>query len=107
MSSGTLSYTVSATRQGPYVLLVDDHAPSLRRLQEIVERAGHSCASAHSASEALDCCARRRPQVVVTDLAMPNLDGRGLASWLRRRCPSIPLILMTAQTLDAALRIEL
>jgi CheY-like chemotaxis protein len=40
----------------------------------------------------------------VTDLAMPNLDGKALARWLRARFPSIPIILMTGQDLDATAR---
>jgi CheY-like chemotaxis protein len=88
--------------ESPYVLLVDDHMPSLKRLCEIVEGAGHPCVMAASATEALTYCDARRPQVVVTDLSMPNLDGRGLASWLSARFPSMPLILMTGQSLDAS-----
>jgi CheY-like chemotaxis protein len=92
----------------PYVLLVDDHIPSLCQLREIVATAGHACRTAGSATEALRQCDLARPRLVVTDLAMPNLDGRGLARWLHERCPSVPLILLTGEMLDrralAALR---
>ena len=84
----------------PYVLLVDDHEPTLRRLDELLSNSGHRCIAARSASEALACCDHLRPRVVVTDLAMPNLDGRGLARWLQARCPSVPIILMTGQVFD-------
>jgi CheY-like chemotaxis protein len=80
-----------------YVLLVDDHEPSLRRLDELLRNSGHRCIAARSGAEALACCDSRRPRVVVTDLAMPDLDGRGLARWLQSRCPSVPIILMTGQ----------
>jgi len=55
---------------------------------------------AASERAALACCEERRPQIVETDLSIPNLDGRRLARWLRWRCPSVSLILVTAQTLD-------
>jgi CheY-like chemotaxis protein len=42
--------------------------------------------------------------VVVTDLAMPNLDGHGLALWLKQRFPSIPIILVTGEWLDEETR---
>jgi CheY-like chemotaxis protein len=84
----------------PYVLLVDDHEPSLRRLDELLRSSGHHCMVARSGAEALACCDNRRPRVVVTDLSMPNLDGRGLARWLQARCPSVPIILMTGQAFD-------
>src|SRR4051812_39840645 len=62
-----------------YVLLVDDHEPSLFQLRDLVELSGHRCIATSSGSEALAYCERSRPRVVVTDLTMPNLDGRGLA----------------------------
>jgi len=83
-----------------YVLLVDDHEPSLRRLAEVIKHSGHCCLAAGSGTEALRCCDRCRPRVVVTDLSMPNLDGHGLARWLQARHPSVPLILVTGQEFD-------
>jgi CheY-like chemotaxis protein len=96
--------SASAAAAKPYVLLVDDHEPSLRQLDALIRGAGHRCVAACSGTEALHCCDSRRPRVVVTDLAMPNLDGVGLARWLHARYPSIPLILMTAHELDAQAR---
>ncbi len=89
-----------APTAGPFVLLVDDHAPSLRRLQDVVTSFGHPCVSAGSASDALVYCDARPPQVVVTDLSMPDLDGQGLARWLKARYPTLPIILVTGEELD-------
>jgi CheY-like chemotaxis protein len=91
----------------PYVLLVDDHEPSLRRLDEVVRLSGHRCVQARSGAEALCWCETRRPRVVVTDLVMPDLDGRGLARWLQARYPSVPIILMTGQPFDSGSLCEL
>lgn len=95
-------FTPRIRRPTPYVLLVDDHEPSLRRLCQVVKGAGYPCVAAVSAAEALAHCEVHRPQVVVTDLSMPNLDGVGLAGWLKLRYPSVPLILMTGQQLDSS-----
>lgn len=95
--------TARMAAAGPYVLLVDDHEPSLRKLHQVVQVAGHRCVMALSASEALRHCDAQRPRLVVTDLSMPNLDGLGLADWMHLRFPSVPLILMTGQFLDPAL----
>jgi CheY-like chemotaxis protein len=86
---------------GSYVLLVDDHEPSLKTLDHLVELSGHPCVSAHSGTDAVRLCDLFRPRVVVTDLTMPNLDGCGLARWLRTRYPSIPIILITGQQFDS------
>ncbi len=90
-----------------YVLLVDDHSPSLRTLKAIIEQEGFTCLTATSSSDAIRLCDLKAPKVVVTDLAMPNLDGHGLARWLAMRFPSIPLILVTGETLDERTRAKL
>lgn len=97
--NATSPTTTCGAPQLPYVLLVDDDGPSLRLLQTIVELAGHRCVSAASATDAVSSCDSARPQVVVTDLMMPNLDGHGLALWLRKRYPSVPIILLTGEDL--------
>jgi CheY-like chemotaxis protein len=84
-----------------YVLLVDDHEPSLEQLRLVLEAAGYACASTSSASEALEYCDSRPPTLVVTDLRMPRIDGRGLARWVHARYPSTPIVLVTAEALDA------
>ncbi|SIO64863.1 Response regulator receiver domain-containing protein [Singulisphaera sp. GP187] len=99
-SAPILTTTAPVGGTKPYVLLVDDHAPSLRQLHQVVKGAGHSCVVASSGALALSQCDVRRPQVIVTDLSMPNLDGRALAHWIRARYPSVPLILMTGEILD-------
>src|SRR6478736_6442830 len=86
-----------ATKKRPYVLLVDDHEPSLRGLHQIVDLAGHRCVSTCSPGDAVRVCDACLPQLVVTDLGMPNLDGQALARWLRSRFPSVPIILMTGE----------
>jgi CheY-like chemotaxis protein len=101
-STATHTITQSTTAMNPYVLLVDDHEPSLQQLHALVRLSGRRCVAARSGSEALQWCDCGRPRVVVTDLTMPNLDGRALARWLQARHPSVPMILMTGQAVDAA-----
>jgi two-component system capsular synthesis sensor histidine kinase RcsC len=85
---------------GRLVLLVDDHEPSLSTLRQVVESAGYDCFATHSASEALVFCDSSCPGVVVTDLAMPRLDGKCLARWLKARYPALPILLTTGEMLD-------
>ncbi len=106
ITATNLLATHPASWHDEFVLLVDDHEPSLRRLTELVRLSGFRCIPARSGSEAIRVCDQRRPKVVVTDLVMPNLGGLELARWLRDRHPSIPMILMTGQELDAARRSE-
>ena len=84
----------------PFVLLVDDHAGTLDVLRKVVEKAGHACVATPSPSDALALCDARRPDVVVTDLSMPRLDGQCLARWIKARFPGVPIVLITGESLD-------
>jgi CheY-like chemotaxis protein len=84
----------------PFVLLVDDHESSLHQLRALVELMGHACVPARSAFDALIYCDDRPPVAVVTDLAMPLLDGQGLARWLKARYPTVPIVLVTGHELN-------
>jgi CheY-like chemotaxis protein len=88
----------------PFVLLVDDHEACLHQLRELVEMMGYPCVSAPSSFDALICCDARTPRAVVTDLAMPEIDGEALARWLKPRYPDVPIVLVTGQDLDGEAR---
>ncbi len=85
---------------GPFVLIVDDEVASVGPLGELVKLAGYPNVAAGSAYDALACCVLRKPSVVVTDLVMPGRDGRDLARRIKRRYPTVPILLVTGQDLD-------
>jgi DNA-binding NarL/FixJ family response regulator len=55
----------------------------------------HHVAAASNGQEALQLIADVQPHVVVTDVAMPVLDGIGLTREIRRRYPSLPVVILT------------
>ena len=66
------------------VLLVDDNEDARDLLGGLLELQGFQIASAGDASVALDVAASFRPEVVVLDLGLPEVDGWELARRLRR-----------------------
>jgi two-component system response regulator GlrR len=100
IASPHISTTSTLPAARPFILLVDDHEPSLRGLSEVIEYAGFRCVAARCPKDALTYCVTRRPRVVVTDLAMPGIDGGTLGRWLQARYPGIPLVLITGHDLD-------
>ena len=84
----------------PVVLIVDDHAPSLERLKELMEHFGYACMTAGSAVDALIYCDQNRPALVITDFSMPRLNGDGLARWLKARYPTTPILLITGEIIS-------
>jgi CheY-like chemotaxis protein len=66
------------------VLLVDDHDDMLTIMQLLMTQRGYSVATATSGAEALALAPEFAPQVVVSDIGMPGMDGYELMSTLRR-----------------------
>ena len=66
------------------VLVVDDNVDSAQTLGLLLRRMGHEVELAHDGREALSAAARERPQVVILDLGLPEVDGYGVADRLRR-----------------------
>lgn len=66
------------------ILLVDDDDLSRGTIHQMLERAGHAVNSTASGSEALQLFRANRPDLVVTDLIMPDTDGLELIQELRK-----------------------
>src|SRR5262249_15203173 len=67
----------------PTVLIVDDDPAIRKMLVEVLQLEGYPTETAGNGREALDQLARRGPRVVLLDLLMPELDGRGVMEALR------------------------
>lgn len=87
---------MSRSRRTPRVLVVDDD-PGLLRLLTIRLRAQkYEVEPVSSAAAALECVAKFRPDLVITDLRMAQMDGIALLRELQRRWPSLNVIMLTA-----------
>jgi len=90
------------------LLIVDDDATVRESLGEALSEAGYDVRTAEDAARALAALATRAPDVVLTDVRMPGLDGLELLRLLRERSPGVQVILMTAYddmpTVAAAMR---
>src|SRR6476659_8562216 len=78
------------------VLIVDDDTETLELLREIVSKEGYKIDTAEHAQAALAKIEVARPDVVITDLHMPGMDGLALLSELKTRSPETLVILLTA-----------
>jgi len=85
---------------GVRVLLVEDTDDTRELLTFVLEQCAAVVTAAASATEALDAFLRDRPQIVVTDLAMPGHDGYWLLRQVRAHAPAadVPAVALTAFT---------
>ncbi len=80
------------------IMLVDDDEPLRRSLTILLEQRGYEVAAYANPIEAVDAVAasRRRFDLVITDVRMPNMDGIHFLGIYRRAFPAVPVIVMTA-----------
>lgn len=92
-----MAEATAAAKASGSVLLVDDDADMLALLVRWLEGAGFSTSTATSGSEALERIAELRPDLVVTDLFMDEMDGMALVSRIHADDPLTPVIMLSGQ----------
>jgi two-component system response regulator GlrR len=78
------------------ILIVDDDPGLLRLLSIRLSAEGYDIVALESAAEALAALPRFRPDLVITDLRMENMDGIGLLKEIQRQRPGLCVLLLTA-----------
>ncbi len=78
------------------ILVTDDEATLVGLVREILTYAGHEVSIAYGGDEALNLADEVKPDVILLDWMMPDVNGRGVAEVLRRRGSSAKVILVSA-----------
>jgi diguanylate cyclase (GGDEF)-like protein len=102
-SGGTMSEVQRGVDGGERLLVVDDD-PFIARLLEIeLNAAGYAVRVANDGQQALEMVAQEIPDLVITDVMMPHVDGFELTRQLRQepRTAAISIIILTARGLSA------
>ncbi|RQO42271.1 two-component system response regulator GlrR [Variovorax sp. KBW07] len=84
------------TTTGARLLVVDDDPDMLRLLSMRLVSAGYQVTAVTSAETALTQLEIEHPQLVLSDVRLPGRDGLQLFDEIRKRHPSLPVILLTA-----------
>lgn len=83
------------------VLVVDDNVDSAEMLQALLTTMGHEAGMAHDGHSALEAVDTQRPEVVLLDIGLPDMDGYEVARQIRQRQGSRPrLIALTGWDKD-------
>jgi DNA-binding NtrC family response regulator len=89
----------------PTVLVIDDETGILESLRILLKNEGFTPIIANGGKQALDQLAELRPDIILSDVRMPNVGGVQVLSAARALDPEMPVILMTAQaTLQSAMQ---
>lgn len=86
------------------VLLIDDEELMVAHVRRILERAGFAFHAAHSACEGFDLAESIRPDVILIDKILPDLDGVRLLRRMRRdeSLSTVPVIMLSGQADETA-----
>jgi two-component system, cell cycle sensor histidine kinase and response regulator CckA len=88
------------------VLVVDDRASNRELVRTLLGYGGHQVIEAHEGAEALAMAHAQHPDIVLTDILMPGMDGYELARELRAApdTAATPIVFYTANYLEAETR---
>jgi len=83
--------------QGPLVLIVEDDLSTRVMYREFLSHSGFRTIDAHNGKQALDKAREERPDAVLTDLAVPGIDGFEFCRTLQEAAVtrSIPILAVT------------
>ncbi|PSB14063.1 adenylate/guanylate cyclase domain-containing response regulator [filamentous cyanobacterium Phorm 46] len=86
------------SNKSPCIMLVDDEPANLILLEELLQLEGYTTVSALSGDEALSLARASRPDLILLDIMMPELDGFDVCDRLRndKTLQTVPVIFLTA-----------
>ncbi|MCI0572708.1 MAG: response regulator [Myxococcaceae bacterium] len=88
------------------ILVVDDERSILEVLTDVLEGEGHRVVTACNGHEGMECLRRMRPDLVLLDWMMPQVDGRQMLAAMREHSAwaEVPVLVMSAGRLSPAER---
>jgi CheY-like chemotaxis protein len=87
----------------PLVLVADDNEDILGLVTAVLERSGYEVVTVSDGSQALASVDKRKPDLAVLDITMPEIDGLEVLRRLRAdtRTRGLPVVLLSAQAQEA------
>lgn len=85
------------------ILIVDDEVDALDLMDELFRNNGYETATARNGMEALSAIRDAEPDIMISDIVMPEMDGMKLLDIVREKYPDIAIIMITAHgTIETA-----
>jgi putative nucleotidyltransferase with HDIG domain len=78
------------------ILVVDDEEPIREVVATMLQTQGFECAAVSNGRAAQDQVLQFQPDLILSDMIMPEMDGLKLLEWMREHDPDVPVIMVTA-----------
>jgi two-component system cell cycle response regulator DivK len=87
---------------GATILIVEDNARNMKLVRDVLEATGYRTLEATTGVRAVELAAEHRPDLVLMDIQLPDVDGVETLGRLRadRRTAAVPVLALTAQAMD-------
>lgn len=84
------------------VLAIDDSRTIRSLMRKVMEDAGFSCVCAEDGLDGVNRFAEENPDIVITDINMPNMDGFGVINSIRTGTVNrmVPILVLTTESAD-------
>jgi CheY-like chemotaxis protein len=91
-----------------HILLVEDEESLRKLMKSILSRLGFKVTSVADGKEALLLVEEKglKPDLILTDMVMPNMSGKELVDCLRKNCPDLKVLYMSGYTANAIVHEE-
>jgi two-component system, cell cycle response regulator DivK len=88
--------------EGAQILVVEDNEKSMKLFRDLLEATGYRTLEATTGAEAVELATEHRPDLVLMDIQLPDIDGVEALGRLRadERTASIPVLALTAQAME-------
>jgi putative nucleotidyltransferase with HDIG domain len=78
------------------ILVVDDEEAIREVVSTMLESRGYHCTAVGNGRAAQECVRKETPDLILSDMIMPEMDGIKLLDWMRGHDPEVPVIMVTA-----------
>ena len=87
---------------GPQVLVVEDNERNMKLFCDVLQSSGYATLEATTGAGAVELAIEHRPDLVLMDIQLPDIDGVEALERVRadERSASIPVLALTAQAMD-------
>jgi CheY-like chemotaxis protein len=83
------------------ILVIDDNPVNLKLASEVIQCSGHTVIRAEDAEQAVALLSTIVPDLVLTDISLPGMDGLQLTRWIKadERLRHVPVVALTASAM--------
>ena len=89
--------SLETKKKSPSILVIDDEKSIADTLTEILSHSGFEAFPFYGGQSAIDFARKHCPDIVLSDVVMPNLDGIETVIAIREMCPSTQILLFSGQ----------